>query len=221
MRKTKKIDKRMDQLRKEFKKSSLVLKKNKAGLKKSASAARFAASLSSEQMMASVLTYLATIIALGSKHKAAVKAMLEDTLPDVDVEPLIGSLNGLVHDLQSPLMESEYDGEFDSLFWDLEPILLEMMEAESQKLSVAQLNEEVQKLKTKKAVSSDKSTKELSPKEQRLRRFYKFFTLFQNKMAEYQVQSDEKIAKFLTELINLVNRVRISKSNEEVKSHAK
>lgn len=217
--KTKKIDKRMDQLRKEFKKSSIVLRKNRSGLKKSASAARFAASLQAEPMMASVLTYLATIIAMGGKHKAAVKAMLQECgIPDANIQPILGSFEDMIDGLNDPLME-DMDDEIDSLFWlDFEPTLIEMwslteeFDSPSQRLSVSVLNEEAKRhlVKGKKA-SKETSPKELTPREMALQKFFHFYDLFRIQLEKHGITDDDRRAKFLVDMVNLVNRINIKK----------
>ncbi len=125
-RNLKKVDKRMDQLRKEFKKSSLVLRKNKSALKKSATAARFAASLQAEPMLASAVTYMATLLVLGGKNKKAIRSMLEGVYPNVDVEPLLEAFDGLMEELEhEALMEDAADDL--KILVEFEPVLMRMM----------------------------------------------------------------------------------------------
>jgi hypothetical protein len=215
--KSKNIDRQMELLKKDF----LVVKRGKAGEKKSFAAGKFAAGSGSQQMWSSVLSYLAAIFIFGGKNKAQTKKMLEHVFPnDVDRERLVEELLSEVH-LNIMISESKQlgmdeieEGIYEDILIEFEPILIEMQSfidefdlPESGRLTVSILNEEIQNIKGGKA-ASNKVVKE-TPKQKQAKRFWKFFTLFQNKLAEFSIVEDENIAKFLVTLTNMVRRIQI------------
>ena len=223
-RNLKKVDKRMDQLRKEFKKSSLVLRKNKSALKKSATAARFAASLQAEPMLASAVTYMATLLALGGKNKKAIRSMLEGVYPNVDVTPLLESFDGLMEELEHEALMEDGADDLNNLknLVEFEPVLMRMMAlteefafGSPQRLSVFSINEEL-----KRAVKGEKGTTTTS-KDQQLKSFFTFYDIFQKKLTELGVTDDAKTAKFLGSLMDLVPRIKIKRNAERSKNHGK
>ena len=145
-----------------------------------------------------------------------------------ELEPLLESI---MMDLQhaAVLMEDE-SGEFDlhdlRLVIDAEPELLKLMEIVEvydspnvNFLTVAKLNEELQKA-TGKVASSDKDSKE-TKKQKQLQRFFHFFSLFTSRLAELGVKKDDDIAKFLITITNMVPRIQVKRNEEAMKNHGK
>ena len=137
-----------------------------------------------------------------------------------ELEPLLESI---MMDLQHAAVLMEDEGsEFDlhdlRLVIDAEPELLKLMEIvevydspDGNFLTVAKLNEELQKA-IGKVASSDKDSKE-TKKQKQLQRFFHFFSLFTSRLAELGVNDEEKQSKFLITLTNMVPRITVKKRN--------
>ena len=216
---SKKIDKQMAELRKDF----LVVARNKAGEKKSFAAAKFASGLQAEPMMSSILTYLATIIAFGSKNKANVKKMLEQFYPTDDVQPLVEDLEELVEDLRyDALIEGEESDINDlTILINIEPELMKLRSLTEHRLSVAVMNEELKSVVkgVGKVASPKKATKTTG--EQLATKLWSFYSSFHKKLGELGVTDDAKRLQFLSSLMDMVPRLKITQNAEGSKSHAK
>jgi hypothetical protein len=218
----KKMDKEMQALiRSMEKKEVLVVKRNKAGEKKSFAAGKFAAGGGAEHMWSSVLNYLAAIFIFGGKNKAKTKQMLEQNFPDVDADLIMEQIEIMVDEAQNPLMEmNEVDTR---IILDFEPVLMKMQRLVEEwgtpdcgRLSVAALNEEVHQIQKKKKVVS--SVKEMTPKEkkkQQLKRFYHLYDVFKNKLAEHNVIDPDRVRQFLEIMISKVANISIKSGKEK------
>jgi hypothetical protein len=215
--KTKNIDKQMELLKKQF----LVVKRNKAGEKKSFSAGKFAAGNGAEHMWSSVLSYLAAIFIFGGKNKAATKKMLEQNFPDVDADLIMEQIEIMVDEAQSPLMEMD---EFnDHIMFQFEPVLMKMQRLleewdspDGGRLSVAVLNEEAHQIqKKKKVVPSGKGMTPKEKKKQQLKRFYHLYDVFKNKLAEHNIIDPDRVRQFLEIMISKVANISIKSGKEK------
>ena len=227
--KSKNIDRQMELLKRDF----LVVARNKAGEKKSFAAGKYAASLPAAPMMSSLLTYLAAIISFGGKNKAAVKKMLEHTYPNADVQPMVEGLESLVNEVQieSLMEDAETDLNDLRMMIEFEPVLMKMQSlteefefGSPQRLSVAVLREELKsvvkgsgKVASPKKVSSKGPTK--TPSEKFATKLWSFYDSFQKKLTVLGVTDDAKRLKFLSSLMDMVPRLKITQNAEVSKSH--
>lgn len=213
--KSKNLDKQMELIKKEF----LVVQRNKAGEKKSFAAAKYAASLKAEPMMSSALTYLATIIAFGSKNKTAVKKMLEHVYPNADVQPLIEPIESLVDELRHEALMEDAEADLNDLkmMIEFEPVLMKMRALTEEfgvrkRLSVAGLNEDLKRKISSHNKVSKGTTKTNS--EKFVTKLWSFYDSFQKKLTVLGVTDDAKRIKFLSSLMEMVPRLKITQNAE-------
>ena len=195
-RQTKKVDKQMELIKKQFRKNHMVMKKQKASMAKAKSAGRFVSSLKPEPWLTAFATFL--IYAMpsgGGKTKKVLRSMLESEYPPevwTEALPIYESLMEMEN--VQPLMEME---DVELL---LENLVLWTEDFDSDgRLTVNKLNEEVENIKGK----------QLTVKEQMRLRFYKFLKLFEEKLASLNIVEDSEITKFLLSMTNAVHKVKI------------
>jgi hypothetical protein len=201
--KAKQVDKKMDQLRAEFMKNHVIMKKQKQSIAKSRSCGRFVATLKPEGWFTAVATFLIYALPRDSgKAKKVLRKMLETMELNGDVEPLLESL------MESREFEPPMDNEELELVWSdlmLEVEYLDNAEVVSSNLNVRALNEEVKKLQKK----------ELSIKEQKRLRFYQFLKAFEEKLLTVGISGDDAIWKFLDIMISKVANISIKNRKEK------
>lgn len=209
-RQQKNIDKQLDNAKRQFARTALILRKAPQFIKKAKSFGRATGSLPPEQLIVTLATYLISALARTKNPKQLLKMLESEFGPEVmkGVVSLVETLMEM--DEIEPLMEMD---EIDTQFWiDVEPALLSVMDSPKSNLTVAKMNEELRRLvKGEKGVSSDKGP----TKEQQLKRFFAFFDLFQKKLAEFNITDDEKIASMLVSLTNMVPRIKIKNKDRE------
>lgn len=209
-RQQKNIDKQLDNAKRQFARTALILRKAPQFIKKAKSFGRATGSLPPEQFIVTLATYLISALARTKNPKQLLKMLESEFGPEVmkGVVSLVETLMEM--DEIEPLMEMD---EIDTQFWiDVEPALLSVMDSPKSNLTVAKMNEELRRLvKGEKGVSSDKGP----TKEQQLKRFFAFFDLFQKKLAEFNITDDEKIASMLVSLTNMVPRIKIKNKDRE------
>jgi hypothetical protein len=203
MRKTKKIDKRMDQIRAEFQKNHVIMKKQKASIAKTRATGRFVSALPADGWLTAVATFLIYALPRDSgKAKKTLRKMLETMELNGDVEPLLESL------MESRTFDSPMDNEELSLVWEdlmMEAEHLDDAEAVSSNLTVRALNESVKKLQKK----------ELSIKEQKRLRFYQFLKAFEEKLLIMGISGDAEVWRFLEIMISKVANISIKNRREK------
>ena len=216
--KTKKIDKKMELIKAQFRKNHLVMKKTKSSMAKMRSSGRYISSLPPEPWLTAFAYFVINAMPAGGggkMKKALMKLMKEQYSPEewIDVEPLYESM---MEDAES-LMEAE---QFELLIEmeDLVSLLEElMMEAEQLdgRLTVEKLNQDAKIIKGKQLTVEQ-------VKEQKRIRFFEFFNKFQSKLASLGINDDGEITKFLLAMTNAVHKVKIAnrveiKGKKEVK----
>jgi hypothetical protein len=178
----------------EMKKTRLIFAKNASVIKQSKSLARKIASLSPPNMAVAIFSFF--VMAASGVHKKGLRNMLESQYPtDVwkNVEPLLSEMEVFVEELEFPLET-------------LVEQLVEEIEIETpQNLTVSILNESAKVGKAKPTV-----------KEVKLQRFFSFLKIFEERLKNFGVVTDEEIAKFLEKMTSAVHKISI-KGRKEVK----
>jgi len=151
-------------------------------------------------------------------------------LPPSECDELEPLLESIMMDLQHAaiLMEDDEVELHDlKIILECESEILSMMSlteefefGSPQRLSVAVLNEELKRAVKGggKVASSDKG----NTKQMQLKRFFSFYEIFNKKLTEFGIASDdERTAKFLVSLMNLVPRIQLKRNEEAMKNHGK
>ena len=214
----KQVDKQLDIVRKQFARQALILKKVPSFLKKAKAFGRATGVLPPEPFLATLITYMVAAMAKGSKNSKKILKMLESEFgPEVSngVESLAETLMYMEDD--EPLTESNT-----RILIGFENVIHEMItdDWDSQRLNLRTLVEEVHKVAPSVAPSNKVGKKEMSPTELKLKRFKSFLSMFQTKLAEFNIVEDERIAEFLLSMTAMIQRINIKK-RAEVKSHGK
>jgi hypothetical protein len=208
--KAKLVDKKMAQLRAEFQKNHVIMKKQKASIAKTRSTGRFVSALPADGWLTAIATFLIYALPRDSgKVKKVLRKMLETMEPDGDVSPLLEPLMDR-HNLLMERREFEppMDNEELALVWEdlmMEAEHLDDAEVVSSNLTVRALNEEVKNLQKK----------ELSIKEQKRLRFYQFLKAFEEKLLTVGISGDAEIWKFLDIMISKVANISIKNRKEK------
>jgi hypothetical protein len=208
--KMKKVDKKMDQIRAEFMKTHVIMKKQKQSIAKSRSCGRFVATLKPTSWFTAVATFLIYALPRDSgKAKKVLRQLLETMEPDGDVSPLLEPLMDR-HNLliEKRGFEPPMDSEELALVWEelmMEVEHLDDAEVVSSYLTVKALNESVKALQKK----------ELSVKEQKRLRFYTFLKKFEEKLLTMNISGDAEIWRFLDIMISKVANISIKNRKEK------
>jgi len=179
--------KQMAAVEREMQKTRLIFKKPEAVMKQVKALARKINSLSPQNMAVALLTF--DVMTASGIHKKGLRGMLESQYPtDVwkSVDPLLDDMEVLVEELEFPLKT-------------LVEQLVEQFEINSsERLTVAKLNESSKFGKAKPTV-----------KEVKLQRFFSFLKIFEERLKNFGVVTDEEIAKFLEKMTSAVHKISI------------
>lgn len=217
----------MDQIRKEFQKRNLVIRRQKNGMSKAAATGKYISSFQPEAWLSSFIFFVVNSLpsgGAGKTKKVLRKLMSEQLSPEGwnELEPLFESF---LEELQNEatLMEDEGGG-LDlhglKILIDVEPEILKLMEMvegfdspDGGPLTLAKLNGSLHEAVP--SVQKDVGSKGITIKEARIKRFFTFFNLFEKRLVELGITDDEKIAKFLISLTKILPRIKIKNKDRE------
>ena len=185
---TTEVEKKMDQIRKEFQKKNLVISREKKGNSQVVNAGKSISAYEPDNWLFSFMTFLVNSLpSSGTDKKILLKLMSENFSVEIwdEIEPLFESF---LEELNSPV---------------------------GGHLTVAALNEEVQNLKNAGKVAISDKDNNATDEQKKLQRFLNFFSLFTAKLAELGINDDESIAKFLIQLVHAVPKISIKRNSPD------
>ena len=222
----------------EMKKTMLIFKKNASVIKQSKALARKVATLSPQNMAVAIFSFF--VMAASGVHKKGLRNMLEsapnygvpifgikhqqrrkileklfppemqiDSLPSVMNAHHIEECRKILESESEPLMEEETDPLMEEMAIQIVETGILLEEAvPAGKLNVKKLNQSVKNLKPKK----------LTIEEQMELRARKFLNHFIERLRSQGIEGNENVVKYLKQLMDAVDRVRIGKGRVEKKN---
>jgi hypothetical protein len=220
-----KIDKLVDQAMKDFKRTHVAIKKQKAAIAKTKSAGMYTSRLDPEGWITAIVNFIIYSMPAGGagRTKKMLKKLLEHIMPDINHKQLFEIIDPHIDEFEEltewpPVEMSEADDQLSyMMLGECEPLILQyadlMIQAEDPvytgRMTVRKLNEEVKRLKNggNKVARPDHEP----TKNELFSISLDLISDLVEKLAEFGVTSPDKIKKFMLIMAEKVQFVMIKK----------